>query len=116
MYDIHKRTTLGDKMDLQYWKKIKKEKKMTIADIAEKSGIPKGTVQNIFAGYVPTPRVDTVEAIEHALGLDEKKPLADEIIEQVAELNIVDYQNLSIDEKQKIAEIFNATVSAFKKK
>ncbi len=103
-------------MDLEYWKKTKKAKKMTIADIAEKSGIPKGTVQNIFAGYVPTPRIDTVQAIEHALGLDEKKPLADEIADQVEELNIKDYQNLSEDEKRKIAEIFNATVKAFKKK
>lgn len=104
------------KMDLEYWKKVKKEKKMTIADIAERSGIPKGTVQNIFAGYVPTPRVDTVEAIERALGLEEKKPLADEILGQVAGLNIADYQNLTEEEQRKIAEIFNATVSAFKKK
>lgn len=103
-------------MDLEYWKKVKKEKKMTMADIAEKSGIPKGTVQNIFAGYVPTPRVDTVEAIERALGLDEKKPLADEILGQVDELNIADYQNLTEDEKKKIAKIFNVTVAAFKKK
>ena len=103
-------------MDLEYWKKVKKEKKMTIADIAERSGIPKGTVQNIFAGYVPTPRVDTVEAIERALGLEEKKPLADEILGQVAGLNIADYQNLTEEEQRKIAEIFNATVSAFKKK
>lgn len=59
-------------MDLTKWLEAKKQKKMTIADIAEKSGLPKGTVQNIFAGYVPSPRLDTVQAIEHALGLDEE--------------------------------------------
>lgn len=59
-------------MDLTEWKKAKKQKGMTIADIAEKANLPKGTVQNIFAGYVPSPRLDTVQAIEHALGLDEE--------------------------------------------
>lgn len=56
-------------MDLTLWKKVKKEKKMTIEEIAEKSGLPKGSVQNIFAGYVPNPRIDTVKAIESALGI-----------------------------------------------
>ena len=44
---------------------------MTISQIAEKANLPKGTVQNIFCGYIPNPRIDTVKAIEHALGLDE---------------------------------------------
>lgn len=58
-------------MDLVTWKKAKKEKKLTIAQIAELANLPKGTVQNIFCGYIPNPRIDTVKAIEHALGLDE---------------------------------------------
>lgn len=56
---------------LDKWKKIKKEKKLTISDIAELSGLPKGSVQNIFAGYVPNPRIDTVRAIEKALGISD---------------------------------------------
>ena len=58
-------------MDLELWKKVKKQKKMTIADIATNANLPKGSVQNIFAGYVPNPRIDTVQAIEHALGINE---------------------------------------------
>lgn len=61
-------------MDLELWKQVKKQKGLTIADIAERANLPKGSVQNIFAGYVPNPRVDTVEAIERALGLNEKSP------------------------------------------
>ncbi len=61
-------------MDLELWKAVKRQKKMTIEDIAKKANLPKGSVQNIFAGYVPNPRVDTVEAIEHALGINEKSP------------------------------------------
>lgn len=98
-------------------KRICKEKKIKYAELAELSGIPLGTIKNIFAmGDDVHPRLDTMQAIERALGLDQKKSLADEIIGQVDGLNIQDYQNLSEDDKRKIAEIFNATVSTFKKK
>ncbi|MDE6585677.1 MAG: helix-turn-helix transcriptional regulator [Clostridia bacterium] len=62
-------------MDLELWKTVKRQKKMTIEEIAKKANLPKGSVQNIFAGYVPNPRVDTVEAIERALGINEKSPI-----------------------------------------
>ncbi len=57
-------------MNLDLWKKRKKELGLTIEDIAKKADLQKGSVQNIFAGYVPNPRIDTVEAIEKALGID----------------------------------------------
>ena len=97
-------------------KKYMKDKKITYQELTDRSGIPLNTLKNIFSGSTKNPRIDTMQAIEHALGLDKKKPLADEIIAQVDELNIKDYQNLTKEEKQKIAEIFNATVSAFKKR
>lgn len=40
-------------MDLEALKRAKREMKMTIAEIAEKANLPKGTVQNIFAGSTP---------------------------------------------------------------
>ena len=59
-------------MDLELWKKIKKEKGITIEEIAQKANLPKGTVQNIFCGYVPNPRINTIQAIEKALGITEE--------------------------------------------
>ncbi len=56
-------------MDLEKLKEAKKKAHLTIAEIAERANLPKGTVQNIFCGYVPNPRSDTLEAIERALGL-----------------------------------------------
>lgn len=56
-------------MDLELWKKTKKQKKLTIEEIAKRANLPKGSVQNIFCGYVPNPRIDTVQKIERALGL-----------------------------------------------
>lgn len=60
-------------MNLELWKKIKKEKGITIEEIAQKANLPKGTVQNIFCGYVPNPRMYTIQAIEKALGINENK-------------------------------------------
>lgn len=57
-------------MDIERLKKAKKEKGMTIEEIAKKANLPKGTVQNIFCGYVENPRYDTIHAIEQALELD----------------------------------------------
>ena len=57
-------------MNIELWKKRKKELNLNIDEIAKKANLPKGSVQNIFAGYVPDPRASTVEAIEKALGLN----------------------------------------------
>ena len=44
--------------------------------IAEKSGIPLGTVQKIFAGVTDAPRRKTVEALERVLGAETGVPAA----------------------------------------
>ena len=56
-------------MNLEVLKKAKKEKRMTLQEISDKSGIPKRTVDQIFSGKTTNPRIDTVQAIERALGL-----------------------------------------------
>ena len=56
-------------MDLELWKKIKKEKKLTLLDISVVSGIPKRTVDDIFSGKTTNPRTDTAQAIEKSLGI-----------------------------------------------
>lgn len=44
------------------------------ADLAENSGIPLSTILKVLSGNTRSPRVDTVEAIERALGINEKSP------------------------------------------
>lgn len=60
-------------MDIEYLKKLKKDKKMTLQEIADLSGIPKRTVDDIFSGKTKNPRIDTLQAIERALGLSQEK-------------------------------------------
>lgn len=57
-------------MDLKLWQTKRKELKLTYEELAKKAGVSKRTIEDIFRGYTTTPRIDTVEAIEKALGLD----------------------------------------------
>ncbi len=57
-------------MDIQKTKSILKEKKITYEQLATLSGVPLQTIQKIFSGHTKHPRIDTVQAIEKALGLD----------------------------------------------
>lgn len=61
-------------MTIEALKQRKKEIKMTLQEISDESGIPKRTLEDIFRGRTKNPRLDTIQAIERALGIDEKKP------------------------------------------
>ena len=65
-------------MDIEYLKKIKKQKKMTLDEISVKSGIPKRTIEDIFRGATKHPRIDTLQAIERALGIENEKTPTEE--------------------------------------
>lgn len=58
-------------MQIEEIKKYMKEHKITYEALAEKSGLSISTIKKIFSGQAKYPRIDTVQAIEHALGLDE---------------------------------------------
>ena len=56
-------------MNLELWKKTKKEKKLTFLDISLSSGISVRTLKSLFSGERDNPTRFTVQAIEQALGL-----------------------------------------------
>lgn len=60
-------------MDLELWKKIKKEKKLTYDDIALKSGVSRRTIIRIFSDMNSNPTNFNIEAIEKALGIKEEQ-------------------------------------------
>ena len=57
-------------MDLEKMKKVRKQKKITYKELSARSGLPERTIYGIFMGETLTPRIDTVEAIERALGIE----------------------------------------------
>lgn len=54
-------------MDLELWRKKKKEQKLTFEDIAKATSISISALKDIFRGATPHPRIDTVRAIETVL-------------------------------------------------
>lgn len=59
-------------MTVEEIKKYMKENRITQIELAEKSQISLQTLRKIFCGQVRNPRIDTMQAIETALGLNKK--------------------------------------------
>ena len=81
-------------MDIQAIKQSMKERKITQQELSQMSGVPLQTIKCIFLGRTKHPRINTMKAIEKALGLDsdplaylskEKRELLDSITQMSAE-------------------------------
>ena len=87
-------------MDIELWKKRKKELHWTHEDLARESGISRSTIARIFSENpdVPKPNVTTVEAIERALGISEKSPAAQDAQPSYVDEFVRDFGDLFADE------------------
>lgn len=65
-------------MDILLYKKILKQKKMTYEDLSKISGLSLSCIRKIMSGAARYPRIDTIEAIENALGLSSEAITAEE--------------------------------------
>ncbi len=59
-------------MTIEEIKKYMKEKGISQIELAEKANIGLNTIRSIFCGRTANPRIDTMQAIENALGLNKK--------------------------------------------
>lgn len=84
-------------IDIEKWKKAKKEKKLSYDDLAAMTGYSRSTITNIFCGYIDLPRHETIQAIERALGIDAPAPTDAPITDEQREL-VVLLQQLTEDE------------------
>lgn len=57
-------------MEVEELNNERKRQKLSVAELAEKANLPKATVEKILFGIVKHPRIDTMQAIERALGLN----------------------------------------------
>lgn len=90
---------------------LKKQSKKTSDEIALESGIPKGTLNKLFAGQTKDPQLSTIKAVVHCLGhtLDD----LDETIKKSPELTEVNsgdhpllkiYNELNTDGQKRLME------------
>lgn len=59
-------------MTIEEIKKYMKENKITYEDLAERADLSISTIKKIFSGSAKYPRIDTMQAIEKALGLNQE--------------------------------------------
>jgi transcriptional regulator with XRE-family HTH domain len=97
-------------MDIEGLKLLKKQKKMTLQQISDMSGIPKRTVDDIFSGKTKNPRIDTMQAIERALGLENEKTPTDELSEGEKQL-IALIKELTDEEAQELSNYIDFIIS-----
>lgn len=75
-------------MKVEELNEVRKRQKLSVAELAEKANLPKGTVEKVLFGVVKNPRIDTMQAIERALGLYTSPRIEkDPVITDEVELN-----------------------------
>ena len=86
---------------IQDIKSYMKTNNITYQELSNSSQIPLNTLKNLFCGKTKNPRIDTMQAIERALGLDDKseKPILSEeekeLIALISELTDEETQELT---------------------
>ena len=111
-------------MDIQLIKDMLKEKNMNYIDLAEKSGISLNTIRKILAGITLNPRVDTVQAIYEALGLNEPVTLDNfpisyeefELMFKGHEDRLDKIANLSPDQQKILFDTIDAMIKSMENK
>lgn len=57
-------------MDIKQLKERKEQLGISYDELSSKTGLPRATVTNVMLGYTKRPRIDTIQTIASALGLD----------------------------------------------
>jgi transcriptional regulator with XRE-family HTH domain len=98
-------------MGLDKIEEYKKKLGLTSAELAEKAGIPKTTLDKILSGVTKDPKLETLKAIARVLGLsldefdDRDIPKSNEYeptYEDIQSLIARNGKNLSLEQKQNI--------------
>jgi transcriptional regulator with XRE-family HTH domain len=91
-------------MWLENLKEIKKEKKMSTKQIADKAGLPEKTVSRVLSGHTASPYIDTIDRLATALGVSISDILAGTKT-VVGDSNLVELQKIVDDQTAQIEEL-----------
>lgn len=98
-------------MGLEKIEEYKKKLGLTTSELAEKSGVPKGTLDKILSGVTKDPKLETLKAIARVLGLtlddfdDTEYELAKNTYDEMLSVYTRSKKNLSQSEKMRLAQI-----------
>lgn len=100
-------------MNILEIKAFMKKNGITQIELSQKSNIPLQTLRKIFSGKTANPRIDTMQAIEKALGVS-PEPQSTEITEerlQALGFDLEAIKNLSDDDMRLIQSTLKTLVS-----
>lgn len=92
-------------MNIKELKKYIKIHKIKYQVIADKSGIPIGTLRNLFSNSEIDPRYSTIEKIEKALGIDTGVSIAQTYYTGEERELIENYKSLSEKDKKVVSAL-----------
>lgn len=98
-------------MGLDKIEEYKRKLGLTTAELAERSGVPKGTLDKILSGVTKDPKLETLKAIARVLGLtlddfdDSNEKHNDNNYEELITVYTRSKKNLSQEEKMRLARI-----------
>ena len=98
-------------MTVQEIKEYIKERHITYDDLSILSNVPIGTLKSIFSGRTPNPRIDTMQAIERALGLSAE---FEEMPSEIAKI-ITYVSQLTDEECEEVSRYIDFVISKRKK-
>lgn len=91
-------------------KSFMKQNNITYQQLSDKSGIPLNTLKNIFRLKTRNPRIDTMQAIERALGIDAPAPTDAPITDEQREL-VALLQQMTEDEILELSNYVDFIIS-----
>jgi transcriptional regulator with XRE-family HTH domain len=94
---------------IQEIKQHLKTKGITYQELSDMSNIPLNTLKNLFRGKTQNPRVDTMEAIEKALGITPQEPIQEYTEEEKQRLDLI--MQLNDDEVQELSNFVDYLIS-----
>lgn len=100
-------------MTVEEIKKYMKENGISQIELAENSGIPLQTLRKIFSGNTKYPRIDTMQAIENALGLNKKAVV--ETPPQSIDNLIADLKKMPKEKQEELTPVIQHLINAYKK-
>lgn len=97
-------------MDIQEIKKYMRDNNITYEELSKKSNLSISTIKKVLAGISRYPRIDTMQAIERALGIDnDKNPPDRELSEGEAELLEL-FNRVPEDKKELVLQMIQTAV------
>lgn len=95
-------------MTVQEVKAYLKKNKITYQELSDMSNIALNTLKSIFSGRTPNPRIDTMQAIEKALGIDKEQAI--EMTEEEKQLATL-IAELTDDEVKELSNYIDFIIS-----